>query len=120
MRRSILRCPKRADNAFSTPTTLNSPTRAPALCDLTPASLYFFGRFVSFLTKPQKGGIYNQWAIKKPVPREGRVVLAQVVKLVNAGDCHSSGICSQVYKPYGFESRPGQSKAPMIIIVTGV
>ena len=44
---------------------------------------------------------------KKPVPREGRVVLAQVVKLVNAGDCHSSGICSHSYKPCGFESRSG-------------
>ena len=32
--------------------------------------------------------------IKKPVPREGRVVFAQVVKLVNTGDCHSPGLCS--------------------------
>ena len=61
----------------------------------------------------------EQDANKKPAPREGRVVLAQVVKSVNTGDCHSSGICSLVYKPYGSESRPGQPKAPVIIIVTG-
>ena len=29
-------------------------------------------------------------------------------------------ICSTAYKPYGFESRPGQPKAPSIIIVHGL
>ena len=57
---------------------------------------------------------------KKPVPGWGRVVLAQVVKLVNTGGCQPPGICSQTYKPYGFESRPGQPKAPSIIIVNGL
>ena len=51
------------------------------------------------------------WLVnKKPAPREGRVVLAQVVKLVNTGGCHPPGICSKTYKPYGFESRPGHHR----------
>ena len=61
----------------------------------------------------------EQDANKKPAPRRGRVVLTQVVKLVNTGDCHSPGLCSKRYKPYGFEPRPGQPKAPVIIIVNG-
>ena len=61
----------------------------------------------------------EQDANKKPAPRRERVVLTQVVKLVNTGGCHPPGICSITYKPCGFESRPGYPKAPVIIIVTG-
>ena len=41
----------------------------------------------------EENGVYIKlMGIKKPVPREGRVTSAQVVKLVNTGDCHSPGM----------------------------
>ena len=58
-----------------------------------------------------EGDLWVSWiTLKKPVPRKGRVVFARVVKLVNTGDCHSPGLCSQTYMPYGFEARPRQPK----------
>ncbi len=77
---------------------------------------YSFPEFVRFITNQRRfsGEENRTWiksmGIKKPVPREGRVVFARVVKLVNTGDCHSPGLCSKSYMPYGFEARPGQPK----------
>ena len=73
-------------------------------------------QFVTFITNQRKffveknGAYIKLMGIKKPVPREGRVISAQVVKLVNTGDCHSPGLCSKSYTPYGFEPRLGHQR----------
>ena len=54
--------------------------------------------------------------IKKPVPREGRVVFAQVVKLVNTGDCHSPGLCSDNLHALRVRSPSWAAKGDVIVI----
>ena len=86
---------------------------------------YSFPEFVRFITNQCSfsGEENRTWiksmGIKKPVPREGRVVFARVVKLVNTGDCHSPGLCSKSYMPYGFEARPGQPKVMPVSYMDG-